>query len=63
MKEFFEKYPPLLSVNEVAEILDVTPNTVRRYIHSNLICAVRVGKLLRIPKDSLINVFERCQQS
>lgn len=58
MNELLEKYPPVLDVATVAEILGVTPATVRRLVKSNLIPSVKVGRLTRITKDKLIDYLE-----
>jgi excisionase family DNA binding protein len=54
MDELLKKYPAVLTVTEVAEILNVTPATVRRHIKKNDLPHIKVGRLVRIPKDSLI---------
>ena len=54
MDELLECYPLLLSISDVAEILDITPATVRRHIKSNDLPHIKIGRLIRIPKDSLI---------
>lgn len=53
MDELLKKYPAVLSISDVAEILNVTPVTVRRHI--NDLPHIKVGRLVRIPKDSLID--------
>ena len=55
MDELLKKYPAVLSISEVAEILNVTPATVRRHIKNNDLPHINVGRLVRIPKDSLID--------
>ncbi|MCI7328893.1 MAG: helix-turn-helix domain-containing protein [Lachnospiraceae bacterium] len=55
MNELLKKYPAVLTVTEVAEILNVTPATVRRHIKENDLPHIKVGRLVRIPKDSLIS--------
>lgn len=55
MDELLKKYPAALSISDVAEILNVTPATVRRYIKKNDLPHIKVGRLVRIPKDSLID--------
>lgn len=55
MEELLKKYPAALSISEVAEILNITPATVRRHIKKNDIPNIKVGRLVRIPKDSLIS--------
>ena len=54
MNELLANYPAVLDVATVAEILGVTPATVRRLLKANVIPSVKVGRLVRIPKDSLI---------
>ena len=55
MDELLKKYPVALSISDVAEILNVTPATVRRHIKKNDLPHIKVGRLVRIPKDSLIS--------
>ena len=55
MEQLLKSYPAVLSISEVAEILNITPATVRRHIKKNDIPSVKVGRLVRIPKDSLIS--------
>lgn len=54
MDEMLKSYPVLLSISDVAKILNVTPATVRRHIKSNDLPHIKIGRLIRIPKDSLI---------
>ena len=54
MDEMLRKYPAVLSISDVAEILNITPATVRRHIKKNDLPHIKVGRLVRIPKDSLI---------
>ena len=58
MEEYFKYYPPVLSVDEVAEILSITPKTVRNLIKSGEITGIRVGRLLRIPKYRLVQYLK-----
>ncbi len=55
MDELLQHYPVALSISDVAEILNVTPATIRRHIQRNELPHIKVGRLVRIPKDSLIN--------
>ena len=63
MDELLKKYPAVLTVTEVAEILNVTPATVRRHIKKNDLPHIKVGRLVRIPKDSLIAYLHGNQTS
>lgn len=51
----FEEYPPLLSVTQCCELLDVEKHSIYTLISSQKLDAVRIGeKVWRIPKESLI---------
>lgn len=54
MNELLTHYPAALRVSDVAEILNITPATVRRHIKNNDFPHIKIGRLVRIPKDSLI---------
>lgn len=54
MDELLKNYPVLLSIADVADILNVTPATVRRHVNCNDLPHIKIGRLVRIPKDSLI---------
>ena len=55
MDELLKNYPVALSISDVAEILNITPATFRRHIKRNDLPHIKVGRLVRIPKDSLIS--------
>ena len=59
MEEFLKEYAPVLSVEDVAHILDVSPKTVRGLVKSGDLIAIKVGRLIRIPKDKLIIYLDR----
>lgn len=54
MEELLKEYPKALSISEVAEILNISPATVRRHIKNNEIPYVKIGRLVRIPKARLV---------
>lgn len=54
MNELLNQYPDILSIAEVAEILHVTPATIRRHIKKGDIPYIKIGRLVRIPKDSFV---------
>lgn len=58
MNEYLTNYPPVLTVRDVAQILGVTQKTVRNLIKSGAITSFKVGRLIRIPKDKLIDYLE-----
>jgi excisionase family DNA binding protein len=59
MNNYFDSYPFLLSVDEVANILGVTCKTVRHLVNTGELSGIRVGRLIRIPKDKLIEYLNR----
>ena len=48
---------PLYSVESLADFLDVHPNTVRNMIDRGELDAVRLGRLIRIPRQSVIDIL------
>ena len=58
MEKFLEEYPPVLSTSDVANILGVTTKTVRSLIKAGDIGSIRVGRLIRIPKNMLVEYLE-----
>lgn len=63
MDDFLKKYPAALKISDVADILNITPATVRRHIKKNDLPYIKVGRLIRIPKDSLITCLSGQQIS
>lgn len=59
MERYLEKYPPVLSVDDAAQILGITPKTVRNLIKNGEIASIKVGQLIRVPKDRLVEYLER----
>ncbi|WP_302668997.1 helix-turn-helix domain-containing protein [Eubacterium sp. AF15-50] len=59
MRKYLENYPLMLSVNEVAQILGVTDKTIRNLVKTKQLSGVKVGRLIRIPKDKLIDYLEQ----
>ena len=48
----------LLTVQETARMLKVTPMTIRRYIAAGRLSAVKVGKLVRVNEESLEQLMQ-----
>lgn len=59
MEKYLTNYPPVLNVNEVANILGVTGKTIRNLIKAGDIDSIKVGRLIRIPIDRLIDYLGR----
>lgn len=47
----------LLTINETAKILKVSPLTVRRYIARNILHASHLGRTVRIPREELERLY------
>lgn len=64
-KDILEKtligLPDVLTVEEAAAFLQVSPLTVRRRINSKQLKSIRVGKAFRIPKPYLSEYMTNCQ--
>lgn len=54
MRRLLDEYPAILSISDVADILGVTPNTVRKLVKTNSIHAVKIGKRYKITKNKLL---------
>jgi excisionase family DNA binding protein len=59
MEKYLENYPLVLSVDEVADILGVTGKTIRHLIKAGDLGSIKVGRLIRIPKDRLVEYLGR----
>jgi len=57
--ELQNKYPPVLRVKQVAEILMVCHNTAYELVRSGAIHSVRVGRNYRIPLEAVINYLQK----
>ncbi len=51
--------PKLLTVQEVATILRVTPNTIYRWIKRGRLPVVRIGYLVRVPASAIENLIPK----
>lgn len=50
----FEDLPALVTVTEASKLLRISPNRTYELVHSAQFKSLRIGKQIRIPKDSLI---------
>ena len=53
------KYPPVLCVKQMAEILAISHNTAYELVRSRQIHNVRVGRSYRIPLDAVIDYLRK----
>lgn len=54
----YDEIPAALRVEDAARLLDCNPDTVRKLIRNGALASVRVGRLLRIPRHSLVALLE-----
>ena len=55
MNSLLEEYPPILCVSDVAKILGVSPNTIRKLIRNKNLHAIKIGKRYKVTKNQLLN--------
>ena len=53
-----EKYPDVLTPDDVIEILNIGRNTVYEMLNNGTIKSIRIGRKHRIPKKILIEYLE-----
>jgi excisionase family DNA binding protein len=55
----------VLTIAEVAERLRISPRTVRRQIASGALCAVKIGRSVRVPRLAVEGLFsvEKCNKN
>ncbi len=63
MDALLKNYPDVLSITDVAKILNVTSAAVRKHIKRNDIPHIKVGRLIRITKDSLVSYLHGDQNN
>lgn len=63
MSKLLEKYPPLLNISDVAEILGVSRNTARKLVKNNTLPAVLVGKRYKVTKNKLLSYLGENEDS
>lgn len=57
--KIIKKYPPVLCVKQVAEILSISHNTAYALIRTGQIYSVRIGRSYRIPLDAVIDFLRK----
>ena len=58
MNTTYDDLPAVLDVPGVAKVLDCSTDTVRAEIRTGRLPHVRLGRLIRIPRHSLIGYLE-----
>ena len=59
MTELLKDYPEIMDVSTVAEILHVTPKTIRKHVEREETPAIKIGKIYRIPKEWLLSYLNK----
>lgn len=63
MNNLLDKYPPILNLSEVAEILGISINTTRKLIKEDNLHAVKIGKRYKVTKNKLLSYLEESSES
>ena len=56
-RENFAGYPDMLGVNEAAEMIKVTKDTILKWIHEERIVAIRRGRAFKVSKLNLLELL------
>ncbi len=54
-----KKYPPVLHVKDLAEILSISHNTAYNLVRSGQVHSVRVGRSYRIPLEAVVDYLKK----
>ena len=60
MKKMFSKYPDVVSVSELMDMLHIGKNTAYELLQSGKIKSIKIGKKYRIPKSFVMEYLQRC---
>ena len=55
----FDKYPDVLNVALLAEILHISPKAAYKLLAENKISHCKIGRIYRIPKIAVINYLTK----
>jgi len=55
----YDELPLVLSVPQVAEILEIGRNTAYDLVRCGEIRSIRIGRQIKIPKDALIELLQK----
>jgi len=53
----FNDIPLLLSVEQLTEVLGIGRNTAYQLVHSEKIKCIRIGRIIRIPRENIKEFF------
>ena len=55
------KYPDVLTIEDLMEILHIGKNSAYRIVKENIICSHKIGRCYRIPKCCMIDYLNSAQ--
>ena len=58
MKKMFSKYPDVVSVSELMDMLHIGKDTAYKLLQSGEIKSIKIGKKYRIPKNFVIEYLQ-----
>lgn len=56
-----QDYPDVMSLKEVADYIHISKDTVRKACLTGELKHIRIGRLYKIPKEQLIEFFEKAK--
>ena len=59
LQEKLQKYPPVLSVKDLEDILRISHNTAYALVRSGQIHSVRTGRNYRIPINAVVDYLKK----
>ena len=59
LQEKLQKYPPVLSVKDLEDILRISHNTAYALVRSGQIHSVRTGRSYRIPINAVVDYLKK----
>ena len=54
----FDEFDDVLTVDDIAKILKIGRNKAYNLVHAGTIKSIRIGKIYRIPKSSIVEYIE-----
>ena len=60
MKKMFSKYPDVVSVSELMDMLHIGKDTAYKLLQSGEIKNIKIGKKYRIPKKFVLEYLQCC---
>lgn len=55
----FKEYPDIVSVSQMTEMLDIGKNKAYELLSNGEICSIRIGRVHKIPTQSIIEYINR----